>query len=124
MPGCAPICRAFLPRSFKTTISAIFFLSGAPIFSPEYTTLPSSVYARRKSGPPVLESGMAKTAAFSEILTHLDQFFDVCGELGLHAQAEAGRFGVYRSRIGRLGDEIGRLRKGEDKMPIYRKLAE
>lgn len=64
-----------------------------------------------------------KTAAFSDILLHLGEFFELCQDLGLHAEAEAGRFGAYRARIGQLNREIDRLRAGEAKMPIYKKLA-
>jgi hypothetical protein len=64
-----------------------------------------------------------KTAAFSDILLHVGEFFELCQDLGLHAEAEAGRFGVYRSRIGQLNAEIDRLRAGEAEMPVYRKLA-
>jgi len=64
-----------------------------------------------------------KTAAFSDILLYLGEFFELCQDLGLHAEAEGGRFGVYRSRIGQLNGEINRLRAGEAEMPVYRKLA-
>ncbi len=64
-----------------------------------------------------------KTAAFSDILLYLGEFFELCQDLGLHAEAEAGRFGVYRSRIGQLNGEIDRLRAGEAEMPVFKKLA-
>jgi len=64
-----------------------------------------------------------KTSAFSDILLHLGDFFGLCQDLGLHAEAEGGPFRVYRSRIGQLNGEIDRLRAGEAEMPVYRKLA-
>ncbi len=64
-----------------------------------------------------------KTSAFSDILVHLGEFFGLCQDLGLHAEAEGGRFGVYRLRIVQLSEEIGRLRAGEAEAPVYRKLA-
>lgn len=64
-----------------------------------------------------------KTAAFSDILLHLGEFFELCQDLGLQAEAEVGRFGIYRSRIGQLNGEIDQLRAGEAEMPVYRKLA-
>lgn len=64
-----------------------------------------------------------KTAAFSDILLHLGEFFELCQDLSLYAEAETGRFGVYRSRIDQLNGEINRLRAGEPEMPVYRKLA-
>ncbi len=70
----------------------------------------------------MVKSGMAATAAFSEIIILLDKFFDVCRELGLQAEAQGGRFGVYRSRLEQLSDQIARLRAGEEQMPIYRQL--
>ena len=64
-----------------------------------------------------------KTTVFSDILIQLGEFFDICQNLDLHAQAEAGRFGFYRARINQLGEEISRLRAGEPEMPIYEKFA-
>ena len=64
-----------------------------------------------------------KTATFNDNLLHLEEFFELCRALGLNAEAEAGRFGVYRSRIGELNGEMDRLRAGEAGMPIYKKLA-
>jgi hypothetical protein len=60
--------------------------------------------------------------AYADILSSLDEFFEFCRRFGLLAEAESGRFGVYRSRITQLSAEIGRLRTGEDKLPIYTKL--
>ena len=62
-----------------------------------------------------------KTATFNDNLLHLEEFFELCRALGLNAEAEAGRFGVYRSRIGELNGEMDRLRAGEAGMPIYKK---
>jgi len=62
-------------------------------------------------------------AGFSDILLHLGEFFEICRSLGLQAEAEAGRFGVYRVRIDHLNAEISRLRSGEARIAIYRKLA-
>jgi len=64
-----------------------------------------------------------KTSAFSDILLRLGEFFGLCRDLGLHAEAEGGRFGIYRSRIVQLNAEIDRLRAGESEMPVYKKLA-
>lgn len=64
-----------------------------------------------------------KTSAFSDILLHLGEFFGLCQDVGLHTEAEAGRFGIYRSRIGQLSGEIDRLRAGEGEMQVYRNLA-
>jgi len=64
------------------------------------------------------------TSAFSDILLHLGEFFELCQDLSLYAEAETGRFGVYRSRIGQLNGEIDRLRAGESERLVYRKLAE
>jgi hypothetical protein len=66
---------------------------------------------------------MVRRIAFSDILLHLEEFLDICKQLGLQAQAEAGRFGSYRSRIAHLNSELERLRAGESALPIYRKLA-
>src|SRR6266545_1452692 len=60
--------------------------------------------------------------AYGDILSSLDEFFEFCRRFGLLAEAEGGRFGVYRSRIIHLSAEIDRLRTGEDKLPIYTKL--
>jgi hypothetical protein len=66
---------------------------------------------------------MTTVKNFSDILISLEEFFDVCQELGLRTEAEAGRFGAYRSRIAQLNDEIRRPRAGDHEMDIYKKLA-
>lgn len=60
--------------------------------------------------------------AYGDILSSLDEFFELCRGFGLLAKAEGGRFGVYRSRISQLSAEVDRLKTGEDKLPIYTKL--
>ena len=67
-------------------------------------------------------SEVVKMAAYSDILSSLDEFFEFCRRFGMHAEAEAGRFGVYRLRITQLSAEIDRLRAAEYKLPIYTKL--
>lgn len=65
--------------------------------------------------------GCVKTTTFTDILLGLEEFFELCKALDL--RVEAGRFGIYRSRIDQLIHEIKRLQGGKDTMTIYRKLA-
>lgn len=61
--------------------------------------------------------------SFKDHLFCLEEFFAVCDDLGFRAEAETGRFGVYRSRIAQLNSLMDDLRAGEDKMTIQAMLA-
>ncbi len=62
------------------------------------------------------------TAAYSEILRDLEAFLSLCQALELGEEVRASRFNLYRGRIRDLSAEIGRLRAGVSKVPIYKKL--
>lgn len=60
---------------------------------------------------------------YGDILSSLEQFFELCQRFSLRAEAEVGRFGVYRTQINQISAEIDQLRPGENDIEIYKQLS-
>lgn len=65
---------------------------------------------------------MAATS-YAEILNLHQKFVALCAGVGLSAEAETGRFGLYAARIHHLNSQIQRIREGEPEGPLFAQLA-